>query len=99
MSRLVELARKEVRLEHLPTDERFQWERRKHVDAETESGNVDECIVFREVVQDVAQRLVFERPVASYAHRDRGNGRNRGRVVRHFAELVHARFFETAVDH
>ena len=87
-----------IRFEDFAANEALKWECRKHVEAEAEARDVDDRVGLREVVEDVGEGLVLERPVPRDGHGQRGDGGDQRRVVRDGLELVHRRLLEAAVD-
>ena len=57
---------------HISTDEAFERQGRDHVQAKTQSCDVDEQVVGGEIVEDVAERAVAESEETCQSHCETG---------------------------
>lgn len=65
-------------LDDLAADIVLERDRRRHVGAEAEAGNVDDPVVGGEIVQNVALRLVCEHEVARDGQQEAADQRHGG---------------------
>lgn len=96
--RLIRLLGEPVIIHHLPADEAFEGEGGEHVEAEAESGDVDEDVVGGEVVEDVSLGEGAEGEEAGEGHGEAGEHADGGAVVGYERETVEGWGAEGAVD-
>lgn len=96
---LVRFVGKVVVVHDLATDEAFERESRKHVQAEAKSSDLDHKMTLcRKVVENVALGLVAKSEKASQSHDETSNARDKCRIVSDSAKPIDGRCLERAID-
>lgn len=88
----------EVGKDDFATDESFEGQGGEHVEAETETGNVDHGVCGRKVVEHVALREGAKGEEAAKGHESAGNHGDEGAVVRDASKAINGRRLEGSVD-
>lgn len=92
------LMREEILFDDLSAHEEFQWKCSEHVQTESKTGDVNQSIILRKIIQDVPLRLVGKHNIGRYG---KGHARNQGKKCRHMCysgKAIEGRCPQTSID-
>lgn len=90
---------REVVIRHdLPADEAFEGKGGQHVETEAEPSDVSHQIIRREVVEDIALRLIAKGEKACKCHGKTSDHGDASRKVGDLGEAVNRRGLEGSID-
>lgn len=96
--RLIRFLWKPIIVHHLPADEAFERQGGEHVEAEAESGDVDQDVIGGEVIEDVSLCVGAEGEETGEGHGEAGEHADAGAVVGYEGEAVEGWGAKGAVD-